>query len=490
MATLLGSFTQSQLFNFACVPLLLLQCSLLHPAYEADPSARVIRSVLLPVIIGLAISTQSRKLFLPLEEYLHVNYGLVAVPTFHICCLAVQFAFHRGPALKASVAESEKRETVPKEVQADPATIHKTTEGSLEHRHTGNTGRRQLNPYVNLNQTQTTKLKDDPHSDNSPTVAELIKFSVGIVASPRGLAYTWAPPARCLSRASRKPIGQFIREQLVDSAKKHTMFLVTCAYLLPAINHPEGPSGWISETFGLQRSRALEVVVNQLTAAIFTFSAICAFNILGAVLNGAELLFITIARVILPEDLRPEPFDTSLYPPLFNRLGSRDNLSEFWGQGWQCVFRRDFVSCGGLPMAKLGRLFFGPGSEPLFMLMGSMLLSGIFHEWGIFTITKPDLGFSTTKFFVIQGVGIVLERTLNVRKVLGGRTMRPLRYVLTYFWLSYWSVDMFGILYDRGLGRSGIIDPDFRKWYWFQYFLPFGPFLPRGLLNWMKVHDG
>ncbi|KAA1106197.1 hypothetical protein PGT21_030820 [Puccinia graminis f. sp. tritici] len=484
MATLVGSITQSQLFNFACVPLLLLQCSLLHPAYEADPSARVIRLLLLPAIIVLAVSTQSRKLFLPLEEYLHVNYGLVAVPTFHICCLAVQFAFHRGPALKEPVSETEKHDIA----TTDPAKVIKSSGGSIETQSAPNTGRRKLNQLVN--QKRTIKLKHDSHSNDSPAVAELIKFSIGIVASPRGLAYTWAPPTRCLSRAPRKPILQFIREHLVDIIKKHVLFLITCAYLLPAINHPEGPCGWISETFGIERSRALDVVINQLTAAVFTFSAICAFNILGGVLNGAELLFITLARLILPEDLRPEPFDTSLYPPLFNRLGSRDNLSEFWGQGWQCVFRRDFVFCGGLPMAKLGSFLFGPQSEILFALMGSMLLSGIFHEWGILTITKPDLGFNTTKFFVIQGLGIVLERKLNLRKVLGGRAMRPLRYFLTYFWLSYWSQDMFEILYDRGLGRSGIIDSDFRKWYWFQYFLPFGPFLPRGLINGIKAHNG
>ncbi|POW14902.1 hypothetical protein PSTT_02542, partial [Puccinia striiformis] len=481
MATILSALTQSQLFNFASVPILLLQCSLIHPAYEPDPSARLIRALLLPVIIALAVSTQSRKLFLPLEEYLHVNYGLVAIPTFHICCLAIQFAFHRGPALKDPPIEPEKREA------AEPASLIKNSQGSVEPHLTHITERRKTTLLAS--QKHAIKLNQDDDLNNRPTVAELIKFSIGIVVSPRGLAYTWAPPARCLSRAPTKPMRQFVSEQLIEIVKKHALFLLTCAYLLPAINHPDGPAGWVSQTFSLERSRVLTIVVDQITAAIFTFSAICAFNILGAVFTGAELILITLTRLILPEDLRPERFDTSLYPPLFNRLSSRDNLSEFWGQGWQCVFRRDFVFCGGLPMAKLGSFLFGPQTVPLFTLMGSMLLSGIFvSHWScILTITKPDLGFNTTKFFVIQGLGIVLERALNVRKVLGGRALRPLRYFLTYFWLSYWSQDMFAVLYDRGLGRSGIIDPDFRKWYWFQYCLPFGPFVPRGLLHWMDA---
>ncbi|PLW51592.1 hypothetical protein PCASD_00491 [Puccinia coronata f. sp. avenae] len=488
MVAFLSSLTESQVFNFACVPLLLLQCSLLHPAYEADPSARVLRLLLLPVVVALAVSTQSRKLLLPLEEYLHVNYGLVAVPTFHICCLAAQFAFHRGPALKeeALVVEStEGDQAVAEVVQAEPEKLLHNASRSYAPQNVDITELRKRSRFGR--QKQPTKLDYSLHGTKSPTIAELIKFSVGIVASPRGLAYTWAPPARCLSRAPRKPIVDFLRELLVDVVKKHTLFLMTCVYLLPAVNHPEGAAGWISEASGLRRSGVLEIIVNQLTAAIFTFSAICAFNLLGSVLTGTELLFITLARLILPDDLRPEPFDTTLYPPLFNRLISRENLSEFWGEGWQCVFRRDFVFCGGMPLAKLGCFFFGPGSVPLFTLMGSMLLSGIFHEWGILTITKPDWKFSTTKFFVIQGFGIVLERILNLRKVLGGRALRPLRYFITYFWLSYWSQDMFEALYERGLGRSGIIETDFRRWYWFQYLLPFGPFLPKGLMNLINI---
>jgi len=483
MATFLSSLAQSQLFNFACVPLLLLQCSLLHPAYGADPSARVLRLLLLPIVVVLAVGTQSRKLFLPLEEYLYVNYGLVAVPTFHICCLAIQFAFHRGPVLKETPSEPTKGEAATQEVRTKPPAVLQTTGKCIEPQKIPNFARSRFG-----NQKQySTKLKYDLHSSDSPTVAELIKFSIGIVASPRGLAYAWAPPARCLSRVPRKPIGEFLRDQVVEILKNYIMFLVMCVYLLPAANHPQRAAGWISETLGFGRSRALEIIVNQLTAAVFTFAAICAFNIVGAVCTVGELLFITLSRLILPDDLRPEPFDTSLFPPLFNKLGSRDTLSGFWGEGWQCVFRRDFVFCGGLPMAKIGCWVFGPGSTLFFTLMGSMLLSGIFHEWGVLTITQPDFKFSTTKFFVMQGVGIVLERMLNLRKVLGGRRMRPLRYFVTYLWMSYWSQDMFEILYDRGLGRSGIIETDFRRWYWFQYFIPLGPFLPKGFINCISV---
>ncbi|KAI9603654.1 hypothetical protein KEM48_000415 [Puccinia striiformis f. sp. tritici PST-130] len=428
MATILSALTQSQLFNFASVPILLLQCSLIHPAYEPDPSARLIRALLLPVIIALAVSTQSRKLFLPLEEYLHVNYGLVAIPTFHICCLAIQFAFHRGPALKDPPIEPEKREA------AEPASLIKNSQGSVEPHLTHITERRKTTLLAS--QKHAIKLNQDDDLNNRPTVAELIKFSIGIVVSPRGLAYTWAPPARCLSRAPTKPMRQFVSEQLIEIVKKHALFLLTCAYLLPAINHPDGPAGWVSQTFSLERSRVLTIVVDQITAAIFTFSAICAFNILGAVFTGAELILITLTRLILPEDLRPERFDTSLYPPLFNRLSSRDNLSEFWDKKRLRVLRRSTDGQTWL-------IFVRPSNSTPIHPHGLDAL-----EWHlrILTITKPDLGFNTTKFFVIQGLGIVLERALNVRKVLGGRALRPLRYFLTYFWLSYWSQDMFAVL--------------------------------------------
>ncbi|KAI7942778.1 hypothetical protein MJO29_012622 [Puccinia striiformis f. sp. tritici] len=64
----------------------------------------------------------------------------------------------------------------------------------------------------------------------------------------------------------------------------------------------------------------------------------------------------------------------------------------------------------------------------------------------ILTITKPYLGFNTTKFFVIHGLGFVLERALNVWKVLCGQAMHPFYYFLTYSWLLHWRQNTFAVL--------------------------------------------
>jgi hypothetical protein len=44
----------------------------------------------------------------------------------------------------------------------------------------------------------------------------------------------------------------FLQGLLINVVKKHTLFLMTCAYLLPAVNHPKGAAGWISPLGGFR----------------------------------------------------------------------------------------------------------------------------------------------------------------------------------------------------------------------------------------------
>ncbi|PLW28681.1 hypothetical protein PCASD_26183 [Puccinia coronata f. sp. avenae] len=113
--------------------------------------------------------------------------GLVAFPTLHICCLAVQFAFHRGPALKeeALVVELTQGEAVADIVQAEPEKILQNTPRSYAPQNLNTTELRKRSQFGR--QKQPTKLDYSLHGTKSPNIAELIKFSVGIVARSTGL---------------------------------------------------------------------------------------------------------------------------------------------------------------------------------------------------------------------------------------------------------------------------------------------------------------
>ncbi|KAI7941184.1 hypothetical protein MJO28_013469 [Puccinia striiformis f. sp. tritici] len=103
-------------------------------------------------------------------------------------------------------------------------------------------------------------------------------------------------------------------------ANKHASFLVSCAYLFPAINHPDGQAGWVWEMFSLGRLLALIIDIMRSAPS-------------KCLVLTAELIFITLTGLIFPKDLCPEGSNTSLCLPLSNRLTPQVRLSEFWGHG-------------------------------------------------------------------------------------------------------------------------------------------------------------
>lgn len=99
----------------------------------------------------------------------------------------------------------------------------------------------------------------------------------------------------------------------------------------------------------------------------------------------------------------------SLWPPLFDNPWISDSLHDFWGRRWHQTMRQTFLIIGGYP----GRLIAGE----LGFVMGIFLVSGLYHEYGFYTIGR---GWDNRMvlFFVFQGFGVILER---LWKVVTGR---------------------------------------------------------------------
>lgn len=106
------------------------------------------------------------------------------------------------------------------------------------------------------------------------------------------------------------------------------------------------------------------------------------------------------------------------WPPVQDRAWKATSLHEYWGKRWHQTLRQVFLVYGGY----IGRWLAGP----MGMVLGSFFASGLYHEIGM---RLPD--HRTTLFFLLQGVGIILEGLW--KKTTG----RPVGGVAGWFWAAF-----------------------------------------------------
>ncbi|OAV94216.1 hypothetical protein PTTG_11738 [Puccinia triticina 1-1 BBBD Race 1] len=367
--------------NYITVPVLLIQGALLHPYYEPDPQARKIRAWLAPVTIFLAIYSQKTRLFHPLEDYLHINYCVAAIPTFHIICVALQYASHRGPARQIDVAKHKKDDDEPassSDTDSDNSSSITNSDSQVtptivvQARRVSKTAPKKSKTIV------PTKSKESP-----PSIGELARFSIWMTSSPRSLGYVWGPPASVLSPAPNRPMGKFLLRLFGRLVVNQLALIAFCSIALPTAAHPEKIYGWLNQYVDLPDTWLVRFFCEKAFMLPWGSVGLHSFDLVGCLLIIWELVWITGARLVLPSTSkwRPEPFDTTQYPDLFSKPVFRTSLTEFWSKGWQSTFRRDFIFCGAEPFAKLFAPY-GVTASRLAGLMGAMFMSGLLAGFG------------------------------------------------------------------------------------------------------------
>ncbi|KAI6014179.1 membrane bound O-acyl transferase family-domain-containing protein [Pisolithus marmoratus] len=120
----------------------------------------------------------------------------------------------------------------------------------------------------------------------------------------------------------------------------------------------------------------------------------------------------------------------SQWPPLFDKPWLSTSLSDFWGRRWHQMFRFGLVSLGGvLPAYLFGR----PGG-----VLGTFLISGIFHAIEIRAVGQGGSVAIQVGFFAVHGIGLLLERAWA--KKTGHRVRGVYGWIWTFSWLTLWGL--------------------------------------------------
>ena len=120
----------------------------------------------------------------------------------------------------------------------------------------------------------------------------------------------------------------------------------------------------------------------------------------------------------------------SQWPPLFDKPWSSTSLSDLWGRRWHQMLRYSFFWVGGVPLSYL----FGRAG----LILGTFLMSGLFHDIEIRAVGRGGNSLVEVGFFVMNGVGILVERawakarSCRVRGIYG--------WIWTFSWLALWGL--------------------------------------------------
>jgi len=136
------------------------------------------------------------------------------------------------------------------------------------------------------------------------------------------------------------------------------------------------------------------------------------------------------------------------WPPVSDCPWKATSLTDFWGRRWHQLFRFSFVGVGYKPFA------WATGGNRAAGVMGAFIMSAFLHylgAWGQY----PDVKFwQMGGFFILMGVGIVLERGWQV--VTGRKVQGAYGAIWTFAWLL-----SFGQLAANAWGMSGMMASEF-----------------------------
>jgi len=496
---------QSPWLAWIGIPLQLLQAIFLHPYFQIHhPKAtRLYRLMVVPICIYMAFATVPRRTILPIEKFVHFNFGFVTMPTFHFICLSIIFGFHQGPVFKSEVElfnqEADPHPAAARDQKLPPAEDlhHVPAQDEPNSSHLRNrkpkSKRRAAQPATSSGEetqkvpalesatvaTQSTKTR----VEGPPSMGELARWISALIMNPRGLICTWAPPESVVPIERNIRFGPFMTMLVLRTVVMHIWFQFVCALGVEVVVHSNGDiNHFLFQRIGLPDWKLFRLYTPFFLTVVLGGGAYSGFALAGGLFNIVEISIILLLRRVLPENnsFRPEPVNPSNYPPLFYNPWLRTSLTEFWGKGWQAVFRLHFLFCGAQPMYKIFQRY-GRTAGKLGAVMGAMGLSAVMHEFCLVAVSRIDPGFASSRMFLSQGLGIVMEALY--KQFTGQKVEGLLGWAWTFGFMILNGKPMVDSWIQRGLG-NGVVP--FKEWGLIHYVVPFGPLITDDVYTYLK----
>jgi hypothetical protein len=267
------------------------------------------------------------------------------------------------------------------------------------------------------------------------------KDTLDLTINQRGLGWNWSrnykPPQHTRSTASTP---KFLLHAFI-SALYHYLVADYTRFLIQSTNwySLRDPNG--APLFNYTLAPIPRYLLSSFISAL-----------VGLVVYSSIQMLYDMSTLILIPISNYSPLD---WPPLFDAPWKSTSLVDFWVNRWHSLFRHVFIQLGVKPLT------FVVGRRGGLGLLGGFIVSGILHDWGIWGMGSGLDFFMIGGYFIIQGVGVILETTL-LAKLFGGKVDGFKGRVWTTFWIIVWANTIVDAWFRRGLVACLILPEDYR----------------------------
>ncbi|GAA5975930.1 hypothetical protein JCM11641_002841 [Rhodosporidiobolus odoratus] len=475
-----------------------LQCLLLHPTFPASLS-RPLRFLLMPFSLTLAFSAPYRFAFEPRNQAVGINFVLGIMGGYGVWKgLEWGLATDLTPYAWVGFEEDEKKD-------GGIGSKNGSARNGTASDGRGDGGKAEANgrppsPEEKKQERRIQKKREHSHlltlrakQARTEGPIHIFRSTFHLLLAMRGQGYAFCGTSTESFPTSPRP---FFRRLCLEIAWSHPL-LVACAAML--LEPPTSRDALVLSVLpaSISSDRTACYIGEALTGLSM---GVAVFSALTLGFSMATLLMFVpnvILRKILPQGLRPPPFEPREYPPLFNFAKIPSSVAVFWSKQWHSFFSRPFRFLAFDPAGRLFTPLFGKLAARTLGVVAVFALSSWIHEYGLSTATSTlhfspnpmpsDLPFHTrwggSIYFMSQGLAIILEGAFAAitTKRVGGP--------LGMLWTAIFAVGAGGFLY-KGWMTQGLVRevPPATYWSWQRFVVPMGCLQPPPM--WMNSLPG
>jgi membrane bound O-acyltransferase family protein len=258
------------------------------------------------------------------------------------------------------------------------------------------------------------------------SIQNVLLDALDLMSNFRGIGWSWSnkpfPKSTPSSTSIINILGTLFLKFLAFDASQSLMH-----HVRPSTNFPEGDSIF---------DPTLSLVPRYAWAG---FCTVCGAVMVYSMIDMFYHIITLIGLILLREP-------AWRWPQLTHRPWMSTSIADFWTLRWHQIFRHVFITLGSRPFgALLGR----PGA-----VLGAFTVSAVMHDIGMWGLGHGTEFSASGGFFILMGVGAVLE--YGFKQVTGLRV----RGIWGWVWTMVWSISWGTLLIDAW-ARRGMMASDF-----------------------------